>query len=167
MIFRKIRRNAIRRSNDNGLKNLQHPYKIIRVFSLPSGNWFIMLNQYTSTYQKDYTWPHVSGVRRPPTVKHAPCTCIDSRQVFQKLLDLSEKSFDWSRMGPMGRLLDPKLYSTKVEPISDMNATLFDQPCTFLQKVHISESRVTRLLFLDPEINMTRFMLKVLFTFVL
>lgn len=79
------------------------------------------MNRYVSTYQKDYTWPDTLGVRRPPsppigTVKDTPCRCIDVQRVLAELLDTNgEWSRDWGRAGPMGRLLEPRLYAIKIE----------------------------------------------------
>ncbi|XP_018348276.1 PREDICTED: uncharacterized protein LOC108752131 isoform X2 [Trachymyrmex septentrionalis] len=78
------------------------------------------INQYITTYQKDYTWPDdVSSKCFQPPIKPIvvkDCTCTDSRQEYKELLDGKlEKYRDWSRMGPMGRLLEPKIYEIKIE----------------------------------------------------
>ncbi|XP_011870518.1 PREDICTED: uncharacterized protein LOC105563499 isoform X2 [Vollenhovia emeryi] len=84
---------------------------------------------YISTYQKDYTWPYVSSAmsicRTQPPAKLAPvvvkgCICTDSRRIRK------EERFEWSRVGPMGRLLEPKIYS-KIERIPEAHVTRFDQ----------------------------------------
>ncbi|XP_018362301.1 PREDICTED: uncharacterized protein LOC108760707 isoform X2 [Trachymyrmex cornetzi] len=90
------------------------------------------INQYVSTYQKDYTWPYVSSICRiQPPIKPIiikDCTCTDSRQERKELLDGKlEKYPDWSRMGPMGRLLEPKIYETKIERAPKADITRLDQ----------------------------------------
>lgn len=88
-------------------------------------------NYFISTYQKDYTWPYVSSkCRTQPPIKPIivkDCTCTDSRQVLEKLCDENlEESVNWSRMGPMGRLLEPKVYP-KIVQVPEADVTRFDQ----------------------------------------
>lgn len=84
-------------------------------------------NHYVSTYQKDYTWPYVSSVCRPqPPINGKPivvvrksCTCTASQRVRKEEWDgnRDDECLDWSRLGPMGRLLEPKIYGAKIERI--------------------------------------------------
>ncbi|XP_011689940.1 PREDICTED: uncharacterized protein LOC105451271 isoform X2 [Wasmannia auropunctata] len=74
-------------------------------------------NHYVSTYQKDYTWPLVSSICiQPPTkpIVVKACMCTDSQQVRKESWD--ENLEGWSRMCPMGRLLEPKIYP-KIERV--------------------------------------------------
>ncbi|XP_071578475.1 uncharacterized protein [Temnothorax nylanderi] len=91
---------------------------------------------YISTYQKDYTWPYVpSTCRTQPPTKTKPivvkgCTCIDSRRVRNKegWDGNLEECLNWSQIGPMGRLLEPKIYP-KIDhqvPEADLIVTRFD-----------------------------------------
>jgi len=48
----------------------------------------------------------------PTTLKS--CTCGDS-QPFKAPLDTNGEAVRWSRMDPLGGLLDPKLYPTKAK----------------------------------------------------
>ncbi|XP_024885559.1 uncharacterized protein LOC112463382 [Temnothorax curvispinosus] len=90
---------------------------------------------YISTYQKDYTWPYVPSIcRTQPPTKIKPivvkgCTCIDSRRVRNKegWDGNLEECLNWSQIGPMGRLLEPKIYP-KIDqvPEADSIVTRFD-----------------------------------------
>ena len=90
------------------------------------------INQYVSTYQRDYTWPYVSSICHPyiqPPIKPRIKDCSsDSRQEYKELLDGKlEKYPDWSRMSPMGRLLEPKNYETKIEWAPKRDRTQLEQ----------------------------------------
>lgn len=45
------------------------------------------------------------------------------------------KEESWSRLGPMGPLLDPKMYPARVGPAPEDNVMRFNQPNVFLKKV--------------------------------
>lgn len=45
------------------------------------------------------------------------------------------KEESWSRLGPMGPLLDPKMYPARVGPAPEDNTMRFNQPNVFLIKV--------------------------------
>lgn len=45
------------------------------------------------------------------------------------------KEESWSRLGPMGPLLDPKMYPARVGPPPEDNSMRFNQPNVFLTKV--------------------------------
>ena len=99
------------------------------------------MDQYVSTYRKDYLWPHVKIFQQPGTSRRIPCTCgaepggnIPSKEYVGLA---GGGSYEWSQLGPMSPLLDPKLYSAKPGPIPESESTTFDQPDTYLKKVPI------------------------------
>lgn len=101
-------------------------------------------SHYISTYQKDYTWPYVSSICiQPPTkpIVIKGCTCTDSQRERKKEWDGNlEECFNWSRRGPMGRLLEPKIYP-KLERVLEPDVTRFDQlPSICVRKEHIKNS---------------------------
>jgi hypothetical protein len=90
------------------------------------------MNHYVSVYQKDYTWPYPTRICytepvMPTTIKS--CTCNDS-QALKALLDKNAEAVQWSRMDPLGRLLDPKLYPTKKEIKRDLELPDAMAPCS-------------------------------------
>ncbi|XP_076176633.1 uncharacterized protein LOC143151419 [Ptiloglossa arizonensis] len=95
------------------------------------------MDQFITTYQKDYTWPstkiqHGQSIPRDG----GPCAC-DTRSYERdlKVVELCEDEHNWSRIGPMGRLLDPKLYPAKTGPRPESEATKYDQPNTYIRKL--------------------------------
>lgn len=78
---------------------------------------------------------------QPPTksVVVKDCTCTDSRQILKKLWDKSfEECVNWSRMDPMGQLLEPKIYP-KIVPEADVPR--FDQlPSICVRKENVYHS---------------------------
>ena len=105
------------------------------------------MDQYLSTYRKDYLWPYVKTypLRSGPTYatdvppRQVPCMCgteAGGNIPPKEYVGPAEGgSYEWSRLGPMGPLLDPKLYPAKVGPIPESKSTQFDQPSTYLKKV--------------------------------
>lgn len=100
-------------------------------------------NHYISTYQKDYTWPYVSTCTQPPTklIIVKGCTCTDSQRVRKERWDGNlEECLNWSRKGPTGRLLEPKIYP-KIERVPEADVTRFDQlPSICVRKENIQNS---------------------------
>lgn len=45
----------------------------------------------------------------------------------------------WSRQGPMGPLLDPKLYPSRVGRSPEVDTMRYNQPNVFLKKVNLEE----------------------------
>lgn len=95
-------------------------------------------NQYISTYSKDYTWPDISSIcRTEPPIKPVvikDCRCSDLQRVDK------EGDLSWSRMGPMGRLLEPKIYP-KIERVPKADMSPFDQPLSIcVRKENIQKS---------------------------
>ncbi|XP_024944653.1 uncharacterized protein LOC107271670 [Cephus cinctus] len=80
------------------------------------------MNGLVTTYQKDYVWLNKkTGISRedrsqqPQLTLNVPqctCRCAIPGKAGKNLLDSQAgDSHEWSRLGPMGSLVDPKLYS--------------------------------------------------------
>ncbi|XP_003691441.1 uncharacterized protein LOC100865725 [Apis florea] len=93
------------------------------------------MDQYLTTYKKDYPWP-ATRIKRKPTelVEYGACKCRDLPREIKPLTHCGD-DYDWSRTGPMGRLLDPKLYPAKTGPHPETDITKFDQPSVFMRKL--------------------------------
>ncbi|OAD58709.1 hypothetical protein WN48_10397 [Eufriesea mexicana] len=93
------------------------------------------MDQYLTTYQKDYTWP-LTRIKRTASLlsEHDSCRCHDRPREIKPLKRCGD-DFDWNRISPMGRLLDPKLYPAKTGPYPETEATRFDQPGTYMRKL--------------------------------
>ncbi|XP_029031969.1 uncharacterized protein LOC114870911 [Osmia bicornis bicornis] len=94
------------------------------------------MDQYLSTYKKDYVWPSTRLRHASSSLREADSSCIcksSSREL--KVINLCGDAQDWSRIGPMGRLLDAKLYPAKTGPSAESEATKFDQPSAYMNKL--------------------------------
>mgnify|MGYP004576028331 CR=1 FL=1 len=93
------------------------------------------MDQYLTTYKKDYPWPATRHKHRIALLRvYDSCKCHDRPREVKPLVRCGD-DYDWSRTGPMGRLLDPKLYPAKTGPHPETEATRFDQPATYMRKV--------------------------------
>lgn len=92
------------------------------------------MDQFMSTYQKDFTWP-TTRIKRMPGVlsEESACRCREPPRELTPLTRCGD-DYDWSRTGPMGRLLDPKLYPAKTGPHPESEATKHDQPSAYMRK---------------------------------
>ncbi|XP_076675605.1 uncharacterized protein LOC143372872 isoform X2 [Andrena cerasifolii] len=93
------------------------------------------MEQFISTYQKDYAWPSRRIKHTPPSLlkEGGSCRCSTrSREI--KVVDPCGDEHEWSRLGPMGRLLDAKLYPAKTGPYPETEASKHDQPGTYIRK---------------------------------
>lgn len=79
---------------------------------------------------------------RPPiAIEHGPCqqcACTErqpTRNVNKVLGPNVLKQQEWSRLAPMGPLLDPKLYPAKVGPAPEAPTMRVNQPNVFMRKV--------------------------------
>lgn len=128
------------------------------------------MDQFVTTYRKDFLWPYVRtfGIRyssrktcctpfqlplifRPePTnlfqVQYrdpnqvCACHCLEKpkspSEQHQLVGPLAVHEESWSRQGPMGPLLNPKMYPAKVaEKPETSPAANYNQPNVFLHKV--------------------------------
>ncbi|XP_047360332.1 uncharacterized protein LOC124953263 isoform X1 [Vespa velutina] len=95
------------------------------------------MDHYLTTYQKDYTWPYPMKEKSKladDIFLIGPCTCgIDPKDL--KVPKVYGEKYDWSRVGPMGPLLDPKLYPAKTGPSPETDQTRFGQPDVYLKKL--------------------------------
>ncbi|XP_006622240.1 uncharacterized protein LOC102677448 isoform X1 [Apis dorsata] len=93
------------------------------------------MDQYLTTYKKDYPWP-ATRIKRKPTEldEYGACKCRDIPREIKPLTHCGD-DYDWSRTGPMGRLLDPKLFPAKTGPQPETDITKFDQPDVFMRKL--------------------------------
>lgn len=110
----------------------------------------MVMNQFVTTYRRDYLWPYVRsfGVKPTSDALYEPQHRDDHSCACNKLPNLrpsSEqkhvlgpnalKDESWSRLGPMGPLLDPKIYPAKVGAVPETGVSRFNQPNIFLQKL--------------------------------
>ena len=104
------------------------------------------MDQYLSTYRKDFLWPYVTtfSIKKSPNYS-APreairCLCGREPGGYMPTKEYSGpqegETYQWSRLGPMGPLLDPKLYPAKMGPAPEFEITRYDQPNTYLKKVY-------------------------------
>ncbi|KZC07562.1 hypothetical protein WN55_08333 [Dufourea novaeangliae] len=93
------------------------------------------MDQYISTYQKDYAWPSRKMQHTSPELRDGGSCRCKPRPPELKVTKVCGDQMEWSRQGPMGRLLDPKLYPAKTGPHPESEATKFDQPDTYLKKL--------------------------------
>ncbi|KAK5643980.1 hypothetical protein RI129_007825 [Pyrocoelia pectoralis] len=77
----------------------------------------MVMGQFVTTYRKDYLWPYVRVIGNN----------------HQDLIAVNEQS--WSRQGPMGPLMDPKLYPARVGRSPEVDTMRFNQPNVFLKKL--------------------------------
>lgn len=100
------------------------------------------MDRYVSTYQRDYSWPYPKKQKLGSTTDNkdlmifriGPCTCgIDPKEL--RVPKAYGEKYDWSRLGPMGPLLDPKLYPAKTGPSPETDQMRFGQPDVYLKKV--------------------------------
>lgn len=79
--------------------------------------------------------------KSPNVSDHGPCSqcaCIEKQPIrnTDKVLGPNAlKQQEWSRLAPMGLLLDPKLYPAKVGPPPETETMRFNQPNVFMKKV--------------------------------
>lgn len=73
---------------------------------------------------------------QPTLVKKCECPCFHPKK--QDLIKGDGDDYGWSRIGPMGALLDPKLYVVKVGRSPESNIMRREQPNRFLVKVNKS-----------------------------
>ncbi|VEN64659.1 unnamed protein product [Callosobruchus maculatus] len=109
----------------------------------------MVMGQFVTTYRKDYLWPYVKtlGMRPEPERLYerqlrdgqqiCPCHCLPPPSGNDRVLlgsDVYEKE-QWSRMGPMGPLLDPKTFPAKVGSAPESEVGRYNQPNVFLKKL--------------------------------
>ncbi|XP_076375803.1 uncharacterized protein LOC143258997 [Megalopta genalis] len=94
------------------------------------------MDQYITTYQKDYVWPSRKIQRAASKLQDASfCRCDSGQSREIKVTELCGDQQSWSRIGPMGRLLDPQLFPAKTGPHPETEVTKFDQPSTYIKKL--------------------------------
>ncbi|XP_026675128.1 uncharacterized protein LOC108631404 [Ceratina calcarata] len=93
------------------------------------------MDQFMTTYKRDFTWP-TTRIKRMAGVlgEESACRCREPPRELTPLTRCGD-DYDWSRTGPMGRLLDPKLYPAKTGPHPESEATKHDQPSTYMRKL--------------------------------
>ncbi|XP_044747942.1 uncharacterized protein LOC123309109 isoform X1 [Coccinella septempunctata] len=108
----------------------------------------MVMNQFVTTYRKDYLWPYVRTFGSKPSPEHLykpqyrdqkSCDCNALPPLHasneQVLGPSATKEEAWSRLGPMGPLLDPKVYPARVGAPPESQTSRFNQPNVFLQKL--------------------------------
>ncbi|KAG5885849.1 hypothetical protein JTB14_035869 [Gonioctena quinquepunctata] len=110
----------------------------------------MVMGQFVTTYRKDYLWPYVKtlGLRPEPdhiyTPKYrdehyCPCHCLPEKHpTSEQRTILGPEALSgeqWSRLGPMGPLMDPKLFPAKVSASPESEISRYNQPNAFLLKL--------------------------------
>ncbi|KAF5277861.1 hypothetical protein FQA39_LY06013 [Lamprigera yunnana] len=108
----------------------------------------MVVGQFVTTYKKDYLWPYVKAIGTKPAPDHLfepklsdpvrlVCACHSMNdQNEEKVVGPSAiHGQAWSRQGPMGPLLEPKLYPAKVGAQPEVDTTRFNQPNVFIKKL--------------------------------
>ncbi|KAJ8965693.1 hypothetical protein NQ317_009895 [Molorchus minor] len=110
----------------------------------------MVMGQFVTTYRKDYLWPYVKtlGTRPEPERlyqpqfrddKVCPCHCVPNTlptsEQTTMLGPAAAGEEAWSRLGPMGPLLDPKMYPAKVSSAPESKVSRYNQPNAFLKKL--------------------------------
>ncbi|KAG7206353.1 hypothetical protein KM043_003722 [Ampulex compressa] len=97
------------------------------------------MSQYVSTYRQDYAWPASKAFTAQPAPSFVPtptlCTCVADPPNSQTPNAYFGDTHDWSRTGPMGIFLDPKIYPAESGRTADKDSRKPCQPCVFLMKV--------------------------------
>ncbi|KAK9876506.1 hypothetical protein WA026_013880 [Henosepilachna vigintioctopunctata] len=108
----------------------------------------MVMSQFVTTYRKDYLWPYVRtfGAKPAPDHLYAPqyrdqlsCDCKTTTPIQKEDTQaygppaINEEA--WSRLGPMGPLLEPKVYPARVGAAPESPISRFNQPNVFLQKL--------------------------------
>jgi hypothetical protein len=70
----------------------------------------------------------------PEAGDHVTCDC-HCPKIEKKTLGEDQSEAAWSRLGPMGPLLDPKVYPVKVGVSPESQVSRYDQPNVYLQKL--------------------------------
>ncbi|XP_031353096.1 uncharacterized protein LOC116178006 isoform X2 [Photinus pyralis] len=108
----------------------------------------MVMGQFVTTYRKDYLWPYVRILGnkpapdrlyepqvRDPNQPLCPCHCLASPADRNPSGPNALNEQSWSRQGPMGPLLDPKLYPARVGRSPEVDTQRFNQPNVFLKKL--------------------------------
>ncbi|KAJ8919384.1 hypothetical protein NQ315_016477, partial [Exocentrus adspersus] len=110
----------------------------------------MVMGQFVTTYRKDYLWPYVKTLGLKPEPEHLyrpqyrdpnACTCHCLPQPMptsEQIGILGPQAYEneaWSRVGPMGPLLDPKLYPAKFSAAPESKVSRYSQPNVFLKKL--------------------------------
>ncbi|XP_074025976.1 uncharacterized protein [Leptinotarsa decemlineata] len=110
----------------------------------------MVVGQFVTTYRKDYLWPYVKtlGLRPEPDRIYQPryrdeqycaCHCLpEVRPTSEQKTIFGPEALSgdqWSRSGPMGPLLDPKLFPAKVSAAPESKIGRYNQPNAFMMKL--------------------------------
>nr|XP_023030098.1 uncharacterized protein LOC111518016 [Leptinotarsa decemlineata] len=114
----------------------------------------MVVGQFVTTYRKDYLWPYVKtlGLRPEPDRIYQPryrdeqycaCHCLpEVRPTSEQKTIFGPEALSgdqWSRSGPMGPLLDPKLFPAKVSAAPESKIGRYNQPNAFMMKPSLGE----------------------------
>ncbi|CAH1281591.1 unnamed protein product [Diabrotica balteata] len=110
----------------------------------------MVMGQFVTTYRKDYLWPYVKtlGLRPEPDHIYSPqyrdqiyckCHCLPALPATSQQRTLigpeALQDEEWSRLGPMGPLLEPKVFTAKVSAAPESEVSRFNQPNVFMAKI--------------------------------
>ncbi|KAJ3658746.1 hypothetical protein Zmor_010468 [Zophobas morio] len=102
----------------------------------------MVLDQFQTTYRKDYIWPYVRayGIKISPEFPEAgdqahACKCQCPKIEQPKATGPETSEIAWSRLGPMGPLLDPKIYPVKTGASPESQTSRYNQPNVYLVKL--------------------------------
>ncbi|CAG9856219.1 unnamed protein product [Phyllotreta striolata] len=97
----------------------------------------MVLGQFLTTYRKDFLWPYVTTLGFKPKMddgQYRKCICDDEGQQHVTGPD-AFKSGEWSRLGPMGPLLEPRIIGAKTGAAPESEVSKYNQPNVFMRKL--------------------------------
>ncbi|XP_065158691.1 uncharacterized protein [Atheta coriaria] len=105
------------------------------------------MDQFVSTYRKDFLWPYIRTFGRKPDAATMgggepsdmiACRCVGQAEEEMKLLapNIYDKDV-YMKSGPATPLMDPKLYPARVGPPPESESQRFNQPNVFLEKLKL------------------------------
>lgn len=128
------------------------------------------MDQFVTTYRKDYLWPYVRVMGNKPhpdnmypplsTGDHGemcPCYCMAQMKptTTQKVFGPNVLKQDvWSRLSPVGPLIDPKMYPARVGRAPEDEIMRYNQPNVFLKKLQDKYPYVYEILRTAPPDDM-------------
>ncbi|CAH1105617.1 unnamed protein product [Psylliodes chrysocephalus] len=106
----------------------------------------MVMGQFLTTYRKDFLWPYVTTLGFKPESEHSShshklneCRCHALNDVRPTSMQIigpgAHKDDQWSRLGPMGPLLEPKMFGAKTGSAPETEISKYNQPNVFMRKL--------------------------------
>lgn len=105
--------------------------------------WFTNNIVHSLYWLLDISRPEPEQLYQPKLREENSCPCnysTETRPTNQQVTLFGPDAYgdeQWSRLGPMGPLLEPKIFSAKVSAPPESQVSRYNQPNVFLQKVRI------------------------------